>query len=95
VVDPLRTSLLSGRQFLAYQINRRASIEEVVDADPVATRLRDVMVQSSQWAGSASALLHMGTVMWQGASSGGPNRPAHWPGACGALRRGCEHWESK
>jgi hypothetical protein len=41
----------------AYAANRRVAIEDAVDADPVATCVRELMADRSSWAGSAADLL--------------------------------------
>src|SRR5215472_16961268 len=41
----------------AYQANRRAAIEDLIDVDPVATRIRQMMANRSRWTGSAADLL--------------------------------------
>jgi hypothetical protein len=38
----------------AYSNNRRAAIENIVDADPVAALVREIMADRAQWTGSAS-----------------------------------------
>ena len=43
----------------AYKANRRSAIEEVVEADPVAARIRDIMAERVMWSGSASELLRV------------------------------------
>ena len=45
----------------AYSNNRRDAVENIVDADPVAARVREIMADRPQWTGSASALLQAGT----------------------------------
>jgi hypothetical protein len=40
----------------AYAANRRAAIESIIEADPVATCLRALMVERATWTGSASDL---------------------------------------
>jgi hypothetical protein len=40
----------------AYAANRRAAIEGIVDADPVAACVRDIMAERSLWTGSAAEL---------------------------------------
>ena len=40
----------------AYAANRRAAIESIIEADPVANRLRALMVERTTWTGSASEL---------------------------------------
>jgi hypothetical protein len=41
----------------AYESNRRAAIESTIDADPVASRVREIMAGRSSWTGSAADLL--------------------------------------
>src|SRR6516164_5059310 len=41
----------------AYTANRRATIESVIEADPIATCVRAMMVDRTRWTGSASDLL--------------------------------------
>ena len=41
----------------AYQANRRAAIESVIDTDPVAACVREIMADRRSWTGSASDLL--------------------------------------
>jgi hypothetical protein len=43
----------------AYKANRRSAIEEVVEADPVASRVRAIMAERTEWSGSASELLRV------------------------------------
>jgi hypothetical protein len=45
----------------AYSNNRGATIENIVDADPVAAVVRELMADKAQWTGSASGLLQVGT----------------------------------
>ena len=62
----------------AYSNNRRKAIENIVDADPVAAHVRELMADRAQWTGSASDLLQIGT-----------NRP-DWPkSARGHSLAGC------
>src|SRR5215471_7421246 len=44
----------------AYQANRRAAIEDFVDADPVAARVQAIMANRMTWTGTASELLRAG-----------------------------------
>ena len=44
---------------LAYKANLRSAIEDVVDADPVAARIRDIMAERITWSGNASDLLRV------------------------------------
>ena len=49
-----------GSGFLhAYKANRRSAVDDVVDADPVAARIRDIMAERTMWTGSASDLLRV------------------------------------
>ena len=45
----------------AYSNNRRDAIQNIVDADPVAALVREMMADRAQWTGSASDLLQVGT----------------------------------
>jgi hypothetical protein len=45
----------------AYLNNRSLAIENIVDTDPVAARVREIMADRVQWTGSASDLLQVGT----------------------------------
>src|SRR5262245_873818 len=72
----------------AYQANRRAAIEDLIDADPVAARIREIMANRSTWTGSASDLLRAGAAL---ADLGLPSGAAVWPknprALAGRLRR--------
>jgi hypothetical protein len=72
----------------AYQANRRAAIEDLIDADPVAARIREIMTNRSTWTGSASDLLRAGAAL---AGPGLPSGAAAWPRSprelSGRLRR--------
>jgi hypothetical protein len=59
----------------AYQANRRAAIEDIIDADPVAARVRQIMANRSTWTGSASDLLRAGADL---AGPGFPSGVAAW-----------------
>jgi len=43
----------------AYAANRRAAIENIIEADPVANRVRTMMANRTLWTGSASDLLQL------------------------------------
>jgi hypothetical protein len=43
----------------AYTANRRAAIESIIEADPIATCVRAIMVDRTMWTGSASDLLRL------------------------------------
>jgi hypothetical protein len=63
----------------AYSNNRRAAIENIVDADPVAALVREIMADRTQWTGSATDLLEAGTSRF-----GWPKSPR---ALAGRLRR--------
>jgi hypothetical protein len=69
----------AGTLETAYSNNRRDAIENIVDADPVAALVREIMADSAQWTGSASDLLQVGTNR-----SGWPKSPR---ALAGRLRR--------
>ncbi len=50
----------AGSLETAYSHNRREAIENIVDADPVAACVREIMADRAQWTGSASDLLQAG-----------------------------------
>jgi hypothetical protein len=73
----------------AYSNNRRDAIENIVDADPVAVLVRELMADRAQWTGSASDLLQLGinvggNVMAAWTRSGWPKSPR---ALAGRLRR--------
>ena len=73
----------------AYSNNRRDAIENIVDADPVAAHVRELMADRAQWTGSASDLLQVGINVGGSAiaawtRSGWPRSPR---ALAGRLRR--------
>jgi hypothetical protein len=71
-----------GRAYLA---NRRTAIEDLIDVDPVAARVRELMTNRQTWTGSASDLLRAGAGdTFSGTSAGWPNNPR---ALAGRLRR--------
>ena len=55
------TALWSSGTFgRAYEANRKAAIGGIIDADPVAIRVREIMAERSSWTGSAADLLRIG-----------------------------------
>jgi hypothetical protein len=50
----------AGTFLRAYHANRRSAVEDLIEADPVATRVREIMVDRRTWTGSASDLLRAG-----------------------------------
>jgi len=63
----------------AYSNNRRDAIENIIEADPVAAHLRELMAERAQWMGRASDLLQAGANR-----SGWPKSPR---ALAGRLRR--------
>jgi hypothetical protein len=51
----------SGTFARAYAANRRAAIESIIEADPIATCLRTIMADRTTWMGSASDLMRLYT----------------------------------
>jgi hypothetical protein len=72
----------------AHSNNRRDAIENMIEADPVAAVVREVMADRAQWVGSASELLQAGTNV---AGHSMAWHRARWPtsprGLAGRLRR--------
>ena len=69
-----------GTFLRAYSENRRAVRDGVLDADPVAARVRGLMARYSTWSGSASDLLRAGA-----APTGFPSIHGGWPHSPRAL----------
>jgi hypothetical protein len=72
----------------AYEANRRAAIEDIIDADPIAACVREIMAERSSWNGTAADLLRAGAE--RGADGISSNRSG-WPqnprALAGRLRR--------
>ena len=78
----------AGTLARAYAANRRAAIESMIDADPVAACVREIMAERGSWAGNAGDLLRAGGNR----NSGGNSRDStSWPknprALAGRLRR--------
>jgi hypothetical protein len=73
-----------GTFLRAYSENRRVAIEGVVEADPVATRVREMMANRPTWTGSASELLRVGVGSSDDGRSAWPTSPR---ALAGRLRR--------
>ena len=73
---------------LARRRDRTAAIEDLIDANPVAAWVRQIMANRSTWTGSASDLLRAGAAL---AGRGLPSGAAAWPKSprelAGRLRR--------
>ena len=81
----------AGTLKTAYSNNRRDAIENIVDADPVAAHLRELMADRAQWTGSASDLLQVGINVGGNAlaawtRSGWPTILAHSLAGCDGHR---------
>jgi hypothetical protein len=69
----------------AYDANRRAAIEGIVDGDPVAACVREIMAERNSWTGSATDLLQVGGDHSDGVfDTGWPRNPR---ALAGRLRR--------
>ena len=66
----------------AYDANRKAAVEGIIEADPVAVCVRKLMAERSSWAGTASDLLRAATDL---AGDDISKRSADWPKNPGAL----------
>jgi hypothetical protein len=73
----------AGTFIRAYDENRRATIEGVIEADPVADHVREMMAKVTTWTGSASDFHQIGADHSAG-SSGWPKSPR---ALAGRLRR--------
>jgi hypothetical protein len=78
----------AGTFLRAYDANRRAAIESVIDTDPVAACVREIMADCDSWTGSASDLLR---AYADRAGDDVSRRSAGWPrnprALAGKLRR--------
>src|SRR5262249_20144372 len=67
----------------AYSNNRRDAIENIVEADPVAARVREIMADRAQWAGSLPIFCWPAPMLratpWLGTALAGQRVPAHSP----------------
>jgi hypothetical protein len=70
----------------AYTANRRAAIESIIDADPIAAFVRDLMSSRSSWTGSAADLLRV-SLEHSGQISDGVARLKNPRALAGHLRR--------
>jgi hypothetical protein len=74
----------AGTVARSYDANRRAAVEGIIEADPVAVFVRTLMAERGSWSGTASDLLRAASGI---ASNNGSNWPKN-PGAlAGRLRR--------
>jgi hypothetical protein len=72
----------------AYRANRRTAVEDLIEADPVAARVRTIMANRRMWMGSASDLLRAGADSpADGLSTGGTGWLKNPRALAGRLRR--------
>jgi hypothetical protein len=71
----------------AYAANRRAAIESIIEADPIASCVRTLMVDRPMWTGSASDLLRLCAESARDGISGGPAWAKNPRALAGRLRR--------
>jgi hypothetical protein len=78
----------AGTFLRAYQANRRDAVEDLIDTDPVAVRVREIMADRSSWTGTASDLLRAGADFpGHGFSNGNGRWPKNARALAGRLRR--------
>ena len=71
----------------AYAGNRMAAIQDVVDADPVAACVRELMSERSSWTGTAADLFRFSVQPSSGSSKDGRGWPKNPRALAGHLRR--------
>ena len=76
----------AGTFACAYDANRRAAVEAIIDADPVAIWVRKLMAERGRWVGTASEFLHAATAGHDVSrkNAGWPRNPS---ALAGRLRR--------
>jgi hypothetical protein len=70
----------------AYASSRKAAIQRIIDADPIATCVRQLMSEHSSWTGCAADLLRVG-IEGRNQSSYSANWPRNPRALAGRLRR--------
>ena len=70
----------------AYATNRKAAIQSIIDADPIATSVRELMSERSSWTGCAADLLRVG-IEHTSQSTYSANWPRNPRALAGRLRR--------
>jgi hypothetical protein len=76
-----------GTFLRVYDANRRAAIEGVIEADPVAAFVREIMAVRSAWAGRASDLLRVRIAAGEDVLDGTTGWPKNPRALAGRLRR--------
>ena len=81
----------------AYDANRKAAIEDVIESDPVAVCVRKLVAERGSWAGTASELLRAANDRGADDRSGAgwPKIPALSRGGYGGRRPSFACWELK
>ena len=76
-----------GTFLRVYDANRRSAIEGVIEADPVAAFVREIMAVRSTWAGRASDLLRARFAAGEDVLDGTTGWPKNPRALAGRLRR--------
>jgi hypothetical protein len=76
-----------GTFLRVYDANRRAAIERVIEADPVAVFVREIMAVRGTWAGRASDLLRVRIAAGEDVLDGTTGWPKNPRALAGRLRR--------
>jgi hypothetical protein len=71
----------------AYAANRRAAIDSIIEADPIASRIRGIMANRTTWSGSASDLLVLCSEKAREGISSGSGWAKNARALAGRLRR--------
>jgi hypothetical protein len=83
----------------AYAANRKAAVEAIIEADPLAICVRKLMAERGSWAGTASDLLRAAADLADDniskTSAGRPKIQASSPAACVARRLSFARWGLK
>ena len=72
---------------LLAHLNAQAAIESIIEADPIATCVRAIMIDRTTWTGSASDLLRLYAESARDDISGGPAWVKNPRALAGRLRR--------
>jgi hypothetical protein len=79
----------------AYMANRRAAIDDAIDADPAAACVHEIMAERSIWMGAPPTFCvprPLLSVTVQGRAQAGPKILGHSPATCAARRQLCGPW---
>jgi hypothetical protein len=81
----------AGTFALAYEANRRSAVDDVVDADPLSARIRELMTTRTAWSGTAADLLCLGRDRSPDPFSNEDSWPRSPRALAGRLRRAQSH----